>query len=1437
MSTLLKKFIGLIIIAVAIAFVGFSGWRFIYTRFQSADHDKRIILQQHAKTAARLIRPELASMLTFTETDEGTPHFNYIREQLIAYSSNIDVRGIYTMALRDGDIVFGPESYDRDDPMASPPGIKYKHPAEQDLEIFSTGKEYVYGPNTDEYGTFITAIAPVKDMETGNVIMAVGIDIVAQKWHQEIAGFAKEPIIAFLALIFTFIAGIFLTALFKRRIRPGRYRLKVWIILPVSIAILFVVAIFSVHEYIQGVRLLSAEVKHVKALAESKWRALIEQQAQYIQVHINDIAKDPLLIKAWEDNDLDMLYKLSLPLHNKLKEDFKITHFYFIDDERKCVLRVHAPLRKWDIIDRHTMLVSEHTQQAYWGLEMGPLGTFTLRYVMPWRQENELFGYLELGMEIEHLKSELADFFDIDIVTVLDKKYTTFEKFQAGKNIFGFSGDWDSLKDFVVLNHTLKDLPEEINIMLERGYIPTADKIFTVKDNNRDLFWGVIPAYDISGREVAKLILIQDMTQSMAEVKSEILFNISIAFAIILGIIVLLWFITARVQAQLIDTFNKLHDIQENTSVTLNSIGDAVIATDTKGFITRMNPVAEQLTGWLFSEAKGKQLEYIFHIINANTRKAIPNLVTQVMEKQKPIGLANHTALISRNGKEYQIADSAAPIKAKEGHVIGVVIVFHDVTRQYHMQEELRLIQERLAIATRGTGIGIWDYHIHEDLLEWDDTMFKLFEVDKTAFKNKFQDFRQCIQPEALPYVEEEFQEAMDGKKEFDIEFPVMKPDGSIRYLAGLASFLRDEQGNPIRAVGINYDITERKESENILTRLSLAVEQSPACVVVTDTKGDMQYVNPKFTELTGYSAEEVIGKNPRVLKSGEQPPEYYKELWDTITAGRQWRGEFHNKKKNGQLYWESASISPIYNKEGIISSFVAVKEDITGFKEHQKKLYELALQYKTLVENVPGIVYRCAYDEDWTMSFISDEIQRLTGYPASDFIDNAVRPFNSIIHADDLGNVGQVIQKAVSEKKAYSLEYRINCSDGSYVWVQEKGRGVYGQDNNIIWLDGVIIDITYIKQAEEQLLESQKKYEQLARNSRTFHWEVDPNGLYTYLSPVVKDVTGYAPEELTGKKYFYDLCPEAEREKLKESAFAAMHKKEPFVSWENQIVSKDGQTLWVSSDGIPVLNKQGEYTGFRGSDSDITERKLAQEQIQHAIQMQMEFTSTVSHELRTPLTAIKEGIAIVLDGSAGEINEEQKDFLDTAKRNVNRLTRLINDVLDFQKLKAGKAQFNIEESDINVVISEAHKQMSPEAKKRGLDLILNLDKTIPNIRFDCDAIMRVLINIINNAFKFTDKGSVSLVSQNKPEENLIYVRVEDTGCGIKESDLPKLFEDFEQLEKGKDRKTGGTGLGLAISKKIMIQHGGRIWAESEPGRGTHLIFVLPIVERRGSRG
>jgi signal transduction histidine kinase len=232
---------------------------------------------------------------------------------------------------------------------------------------------------------------------------------------------------------------------------------------------------------------------------------------------------------------------------------------------------------------------------------------------------------------------------------------------------------------------------------------------------------------------------------------------------------------------------------------------------------------------------------------------------------------------------------------------------------------------------------------------------------------------------------------------------------------------------------------------------------------------------------------------------------------------------------------------------------------------------------------------------------------------------------------------------------------------------------------------------------------------------------------------------------------------------------------------------------------------------------------------VEEAMAVKSQFLSTISHELRTPLTAIKEGIRLVHCKACGDINAEQEELLGIAQRNVDRLARLINDVLDFQKLEANKMRFNMIENNINEVVEEARETVTCQATEKGLHIFTELALDLPEVRFDRDRITQVLTNLVNNAIKFTEQGSITITTANI--DGNIEISVQDTGPGIEEDDIGKLFHEFEQLDE-KYRKTGGTGLGLAISKEIIQKHNGKIWAKSEFGNGACFSFRLPVMNK-----
>lgn len=260
----------------------------------------------------------------------------------------------------------------------------------------------------------------------------------------------------------------------------------------------------------------------------------------------------------------------------------------------------------------------------------------------------------------------------------------------------------------------------------------------------------------------------------------------------------------------------------------------------------------------------------------------------------------------------------------------------------------------------------------------------------------------------------------------------------------------------------------------------------------------------------------------------------------------------------------------------------------------------------------------------------------------------------------------------------------------------------------------------------------------------------------------------------------------------------------------------------WLNARGI--VGENGETRLILLSLDDVTKRRQAEEEFNRIFKAKSTFTVMVSHELRTPLTSLKQSISLLAKGKIGVLSQEQKQFLDIAERNLDRLVDLINNVLDFQKLESGKMTYKMEINDINIAIHDLQEIMSTLIEKKGLQLIIETDKNLPLVEFDKDKIIQVLTNLVNNALKATNNGYIKIKTQLK--DPFIQVSVEDTGCGIKPEDLPKLFQEYEQLERN---ASGGTGLGLVISQDIIIAHSGKIWVDSILGKGSTVSFVLPL--------
>ncbi len=361
-----------------------------------------------------------------------------------------------------------------------------------------------------------------------------------------------------------------------------------------------------------------------------------------------------------------------------------------------------------------------------------------------------------------------------------------------------------------------------------------------------------------------------------------------------------------------------------------------------------------------------------------------------------------------------------------------------------------------------------------------------------------------------------------------------------------------------------------------------------------------------------------------------------------------------------------------------------------------------------------------------------------------------------------------------------------------------------------------LVRDMTDRKLAEEALQESQERYRKLVEITSDWVWEVDEDSVYRYVSPRIRDLLGYSPEELLGRTPF-DLMPPDEAARVEAAYWPCLAERQPFRLLDNANRHRDGHLVVLETSGVPIYDAQGRFRGFRGIDRDVTERKEAE-------RMREEYLSLISHDLRAPLAVIMGQADWLRRLLAQRGLEREAGSAESILRGARRMNAMIQDLVESARLESGRMEMRKEPTDLLALVSEVAERVgSLEERKR---LQVEVSEWVPPVSADPERIERVLVNLITNALKYSTPGTPVIIRVGRLEGEAV-VSVTDQGPGIAPEDLRHLFERFFRAETAKPAQ--GLGLGLYITRLIVEAHGGRIWAESQVGKGSTFSFSLPL--------
>ena len=622
-------------------------------------------------------------------------------------------------------------------------------------------------------------------------------------------------------------------------------------------------------------------------------------------------------------------------------------------------------------------------------------------------------------------------------------------------------------------------------------------------------------------------------------------------------------------------------------------------------------------------------------------------------------------------------------------------------------------------------------------------------------------------------------------------------------------------------------DITNRKKNETELKKsqekLKNIFNLANSGIILSDIEGTFLEFNDWWPKMTGYSIEEFSAlKNFGVT----HPDDLEKsKLWlNKIINGEidKYQIEKRYVKKDKTVFWGESSVSAMKDSDNKITSTIGIVTDITERKLAEEALRESEEKYRGLVENSPDGIVTYVHDE---ITYANSEAMRIVGADSYDqIIGKCVLEF---IHPHSKESVIQRMKEVVLDENATQIvEEKLITLSGEAIYVELKAIPTQFEHQNAVQV--IIHDITERKRTQEKI----KQLSQAVEQSPVAIVITSTKGIIEYANPKFIETTGYSHEEIIGNnpRILKSGHTSATEYKHLWQTLASGH--EWYGEFHNK--RKDGTLYWESASISPILNSQGVATHFIAIKEDITERKLIEQQLikakekaEESDRLKLAFLANMSHEIRTPMNGILGFTELLKDQNLQQ--EVQQEYITIIEKSGRRMLNIINDIINISKVESGQIEVTPSETNVNEQFEYLLTFFKPEAAVKNISLFLTerLSSKDTFIKTDREKLYAILTNLIKNAIKFTQEGTIDFGCVKKG--NYLEFFVKDSGMGISDSQKKIIFERFRQANDTTSRSHEGSGLGLAISKAYVEMQGGKIWVESKERQGSTFYFTLPF--------
>ena len=947
-----RRVFQIICVIAAILLIGSTS---IILIFKQSDHKMRKSLLHQTSLVAQSLNLKNIKTLSGTDKDLENPNYLLLKEKFnLIKQNNPQYRFIYLFARNsDGKLAFLVDNESPNSKDCSQPGELYEEASNVLHSVFATQKANTEGPIKDRWGTWVSAFVPINDPQTGNTIAVLGIDINALTWKMKIVRLSVLPVTLILILMIIAIMIMFYLLPMRYSPKPVMGNLLIPMTAMLLILMLGVMSLF----WWQYQNLVKSGESKLKNIISSDFSNTLQVQITGLENTLLAISADPRVPSALKKNDRDCLMSDWDAFFTAVNIKHNITHLHFLDSKRVCILRLHNPHKRGDLINHVTALQSEHTGQNASGIEMGPRGHLTIRVIHPVFQDDELLGYVEMSKNIDDILQGLNKRYHCELMVLIHKKYLNRQQWENGMRFLGRKANWDAIPNSVIAytsNNALSNAAVPIVNHNPESIQPNAKMGKDFFYNKKTWRAEDIPIFDTSGKKIACLITITDNTYQKTNFQTIMTIYVACTCILLILLIGFVYVMLNRVDIQIKTQNLKLLTTNERCDRLAEQSYTVDWEINLDGLYTYISHVSEQFLGYRPEEIIDKV--YFYELFPEEDRDSQKETIFKLIQEKTII--KNHiTVTKTKDGRILWKSTNAFPLLNKDGTLRGYWGAHTDITALKKAEDKL-LEKERHFMNTIYSSVDpILLIDKNSKFLDCNDAMARML-----GYKNKQEILQSDVVELSTPL-------QPDGKNSFDKAKEILQlamNKGFIRLewmclCANGEELATEISVTPVVHAGksmiycVFRDISEIKKNEQNLLLKSIALDQIKDNVIITDINGVIKFVNKSQSETFGIPKDELLGNTTEIYNIMETRIDNAEKIVDDAV----WSNEILLVNKDGIKLNMECHTQIIYDDNGESIGLCRIARDITERKEMESLMFEANQQLGEAVTKAEEMVIK----------------------------------------------------------------------------------------------------------------------------------------------------------------------------------------------------------------------------------------------------------------------------------------------------------------------------------------------------------------------------------------------------------------------------------------------------------------------------------------------